>query len=188
MNSNFKTISSWVTEAPPSELENPKSLKASKLDTPLGQMLAIANEEALYLLEFVDCRNLERKMKRFKYTIEQGSTQPIHSIERELSLYFKGILKEFKTPTIVFGTPFQNRVWAELKKIPIGETRSYSNLATAIGKPSAFRAAAQANSSNQLALIIPCHRVINARGTLGGYAGGIARKKWLLDHEKRFNL
>lgn len=168
------------------KIEDTKPLKASRLDTPLGQMLAIANEEALYLLEFVDCRNLERKIEKLRYT--QGSTQPIHAIEKELSLYFKGVLKEFKTPIFLFGTPFQNRVWAELKKIPIGETRSYSNLATAIGKPSAFRAAAQANSSNQLALIIPCHRVINASGTLGGYAGGISRKKWLLDHEKRFNL
>ena len=164
-------------------------LRASWLDTPLGPMIAIADEKALYLLEFVDRRGLEREVERLrtktKSAIIPGHTQPINSIEKELKLYFDGNLREFKTPLLFLGSPFQKCVWEELRKIPHGETRSYSDIAAAVGKSSAFRAVAQANGANQLAIIIPCHRVINKNEGLGGYGGGLARKKWLLNHEKK---
>jgi len=167
---------------------NDKVLKASWLDTLLGPMLAIADEKALYLLEFVDRRGLEREVERLrqktKLAIIPGCTKPISSIENELNQYFEGKLCEFKTPLLFLGSPFQKQVWEELQKIPSGETRSYSDIAVAVGRPLAFRAVAQANGANQLSIIIPCHRVINANGELGGYGGGIIRKKWLLDHEK----
>ena len=163
-------------------------LKAAWLDTPLGPMIAIANEDALYLLEFVDRRGLEREVERLrsrtKSAIVPGTTNPIQLIETELAAYFEGTLQQFETPLLLLGSPFQKQVWNELKKIPPGETRSYLEIARAVGRPTAFRAVALANGANQLAIIIPCHRVINANGELGGYGGGVTRKQWLLDLEK----
>jgi AraC family transcriptional regulator, regulatory protein of adaptative response / methylated-DNA-[protein]-cysteine methyltransferase len=164
-------------------------LKSSWLTTPLGPMLAIADEHALYLLEFAERRNLERELKQLPIktgtTIIPGRTQPIDSIEQELTLYFAGSLKEFKTPVHLLGSPFQQSVWNTLITIPYGHTASYAQEATAMGKPSAHRAVANANGANQLAIIIPCHRIVQSNGKLGGYGGGIARKQWLLDHEKK---
>lgn len=186
--SGFRDAFSRIMGAAPSKIVSDQSLKASWLDTPLGPMLAIADEEALYLLEFVDRRGLEREVERLrqktKSAIIPGSTKPISLIENELKQYFKGKLREFKTPLCFLGSPFQKQVWQELQKIPPGETRSYSDIAIAVGRPTAFRAVAQANGANQLAIIIPCHRVINANGEIGGYGGGVIRKKWLLNHEK----
>ena len=88
-------------------------------------------------------------------------------------------------PTAWLGTPFQHTVWHALQTIPSGETRSYADIAKAIGQPSAYRAVARANGANQLALIVPCHRVINHNGGLGGYGGGLPRKGWLLEHERK---
>lgn len=163
-------------------------LKASEIDTPLGPVIAIANETALYLLEFVDCRGLEREMERLKQRTKSpiipGKTAIIQSIENELSQYFKGKLSTFKTPLFLLGSPFQQKVWQALQKIPHATTCSYTDIATAIGKPTACRAVANANGANQIAIVIPCHRVINADGALGGYGGGISRKQWLIEHEK----
>lgn len=187
--SGFRDAFSRIMGAAPTKLGSRNILKAAWLDTPLGPMLAIADEEALYLLEFVDRRGLEREIERLrrktKSAIIPGHTNPINSIERELNLYFKGLLKEFTTATCLLGSPFQKQVWAELIKIPPGETRSYSEIAKAIGKPTAFRAVAQANGTNQFAIIIPCHRVININGELGGYGGGLTRKEWLINHERK---
>ena len=163
-------------------------LKVSYLETPLGRMIAVANEDALFSLEFVDRKNLEQKAERLRHktgsAIISGQTKQTVLIEKELDFYFKGKLKEFKTPMKFLGTPFQIQVWEELMKIPHGETRSYSDIAHAIGKPTAFRAVAQSNGRNPLAIIVPCHRVINLNGDLGGYSSGLDRKKWLLSLEK----
>lgn len=187
--SGFRDAFSRIMGAAPTKIGLAKILKAAWLDTPLGPMLAIADDEVLYLLEFVDRRGLEREIERLrvrvKATIIPGYTQPISLIENEIIQYFKGSLKEFKTPILALGSPFQKSVWEELQKIPYGETRSYLDIALTIGKPSAFRAVAQANGANQFAIIIPCHRVINTNGDLGGYGGGLMRKKWLINHEKQ---
>jgi AraC family transcriptional regulator of adaptative response/methylated-DNA-[protein]-cysteine methyltransferase len=187
--SGFRDAFSRIMGAPPAKLGQISVLKASWIDTPLGPMLAIANEEALYLLEFVQRRGLEREIERLRQklgsAIIPGKTPPILSIEKELAEYFSGRELEFKTQTALLGSPFQQQVWEELRKIPSGETRSYLDIARALGRPTAFRAVANANGANQLALIISCHRVINTDGKLGGYGGGIARKAWLLDHERR---
>ncbi|MBE1445314.1 bifunctional transcriptional activator/DNA repair enzyme AdaA [Paenibacillus sp. OAS669] len=186
--SGFRDAFSRIMGASPAGLGNQQILKASWLDTRLGPMIAIADEQALYLLEFIDRRGLEREIERLrrktKSAVIPGSTPPIDSIERELRDYFEGKLTEFKTPVKLIGSPFQKKVWEQLQKIPPGQTTSYGNLASAIEKPSAIRAVAQANGANQLAIVIPCHRVINSNGELGGYGGGISRKQWLLDHEK----
>lgn len=186
--SGFRDAFSRIMGSAPNHFKNKKILKAAWLDTPLGPMIAVADEEALYLLEFVDRRGLEREVerlrKKIKLAIIPGETTPIKSIKNELKTYFENKLSEFKTPLFYVGTPFQKRVWDELRKIPIGQTRSYSDLANAVGNSNAYRAVATANGANQIAIVIPCHRVINLNGELGGYGGGIHRKKWLLNHEK----
>jgi AraC family transcriptional regulator of adaptative response/methylated-DNA-[protein]-cysteine methyltransferase len=187
--SGFRDAFSRIMGAAPTKLGHHPILKASWLDTKLGPMIAIGDEEALYLLEFVDRRGLEREVERLrqrtKSAILPGITEPIRFIEAELSEYFEGKLQVFKTPLYLLGSPFQKRVWEELQRIPYGKTRSYAQLAVTIGKPSAFRAVANANGANQFAIVIPCHRVINSNGDLGGYGGGLPRKKWLIQHEKQ---
>jgi len=164
-------------------------LKASLIDTLLGPMIAIADNEGLYLLEFVDKRGLERTVARLMLRIQAevapGVTEPIKSIMVELTSYFEGTLTEFKTPIHLVGTPFQRTVWEELMRIPHGQTRTYATQSEAIGKAAAYRAVANANGANQLAILIPCHRIIKSNGDLGGYAGGITRKQLLIDHEKQ---
>ncbi len=165
-----------------------KLLTTSQIDTPLGTLLAIGDDVALYLLEFVEKKALEREIERLqqkmKSSLIPGKTKPIKQIESELEQYFSGKLSDFKTPLVPIGSPFQKRVWEELQKIPFGETRSYAEMAQAIGKPTAFRAAASANGANQFVIVIPCHRVINSNGALGGYSCGLHRKEWLLKHER----
>jgi AraC family transcriptional regulator of adaptative response/methylated-DNA-[protein]-cysteine methyltransferase len=188
--SGFRDAFSKIMGAPPSSTKKQiQVLKASWLDTPLGPMVAIASEDALYLLEFVDRRGLEREVERLrqrtKSAIIPGTTAPIVLIEQELKAWFNGTLKTFKTPLFLLGSPFQKSVWEALCRIPYGETRSYLQQATMLCNPSACRAVANANGANQIAIVIPCHRIINSNGELGGYGGGIARKQWLIEHEKQ---
>ena len=163
-------------------------LKASLIDTPLGTMLAVTDDEGLYLLEFVDRRGIEKEIARFSkktnLSVVQCTSAPAKKIEAELKEYFSGKIQSFKTPLFLIGTPFQQSVWEELQKIPSGKTRSYAEIAKAIGKPTAFRAVALANGANRIAIVIPCHRVINSSGALGGYGGGIEKKEWSIEHEK----
>lgn len=162
-------------------------MKIHTLDTLLGPMVGIANEKTLFLLEFADRQELEKKIEqlasRTKSTIVSGYTSPIYSIEKELGQYFEGKLKEFTTPLFLFGSHFQQRVWEDLRKIPYGKTISYADLAITTGCPTSYRAVARANGANPFAILIPCHRVINKNGMLGGYSGGTTRKKWLIRHE-----
>ena len=186
--SGFRDAFSRIMGSPPSKSAQQTVLKASWIDTPLGPMIAIADDVGLYLLEFVERRGLEREIERLrlktKAMIIPGTTDPIISIEKELQSYFDGKLKTFTTPIHLMGSPFQKLVWEALMQIPYGQTRSYAAQALMLGKPaSACRAVANANGANQLAIIIPCHRVINTNGDLGGYGGGIMRKQWLLDLE-----
>lgn len=167
-------------------------LKTTQFNTPLGPMIAISDETTLYLLEFTDRRNLDREIEKLKAhmnaSIIPDLTAPLASIKAELKSYFEGTLTEFKTPFHLFGTTFQQLVWTELTHIPYGHTTSYLEQAKRIGKPAACRAVANANGTNQLAIIIPCHRIINSNGKLGGYGAGLTRKQWLLDHEKAHSL
>ncbi len=166
-------------------------LNSSYIKTPLGYMLAIASDAILYLLEFTDHPKLQRRVKRLRtktsQVIIEGHNNLISFVESELIAYFEGSLKEFKTPIKLLGSTFQIAAWQELMHIPYGQTKSYLEQASALGKPTAYRAVANSNGANQLAIIIPCHRIINSSGELGGYGGGIARKKWLLNHESQTN-
>jgi AraC family transcriptional regulator of adaptative response/methylated-DNA-[protein]-cysteine methyltransferase len=167
-----------------------RALFAAWLDTPLGPMIAVADDDALYLLEFADRRGLARQIARLRDRaragIAPGRTAPIAQIEAELAAYFEGRSMGFATPLARLGSPFQCAVWEALLAIPPGRTQSYADLACVIGRPQAVRAAAQANGANPFAIVVPCHRVIAADGALCGYGGGLARKRWLLDHERRW--
>ncbi|WP_016917512.1 methylated-DNA--[protein]-cysteine S-methyltransferase [Rickettsia honei] len=165
------------------------SLKSAWLDTPLGSMLAISDTERLYLLDFVESKGLEYKIKRLKINtksaITEDRTRPIISIEEELKSYFSGTLQKFNTPICLLGSEFQKLVWQELMNVPYGETRSYFTQAKLIGMERSYRAVANANGANKFVIIIPCHRIINNNGKLGGYGSGLDRKKWLIEHERQ---
>ncbi len=187
--SGFRDAFARIMGAPPARAAGTRVLYGSWVDTPLGPMLAIGSDAALHLLEFLDRRGLEREIETLRQrtgaAIVPGRTAPLRSIQQELECYFAGAPLTFATPIAPMGTPFQQRVWDELREIPPGATRSYSELAARIGRPAAARAVARANGANTLAILIPCHRVIAASGELGGYGGGVARKRWLLDHERQ---
>jgi AraC family transcriptional regulator of adaptative response/methylated-DNA-[protein]-cysteine methyltransferase len=165
------------------------TLYTTSINTPLGTMTAVADEQALYVLEFTDNRQLQHKINRLEHatplTMTDGSCHVLNQIAAELDLYFQGLLTQFTTPVALSGSSFQCRVWRQLQTIAHGTTQSYSMLAHSIAAPSAYRAVAQANAANKLAIIIPCHRVIAHNGNLSGYSSGIERKQWLLNHEKK---
>ena len=152
-------------------------------------MIAIAGEDTLHLLEFNDRKALAagiaRLCRRTGMAVVHRRTPLIESLAAALQDYFSG---EAQLPPLALGdhgTEFEKSVWGELVKVPLGETRSYRQIAEAMGRPAAMRAVARANSANQLALLLPCHRIIGAGGALTGYAGGLWRKRWLLEHERR---
>ena len=120
---------------------------------------------------------------RFKLPAAPASHPLLERLELEISEYFAGKRRDFDLPISEPGTPFQERVWTALRGIPYGETRSYADLAREIGDPAALRAVAQANGRNRIAILVPCHRVIGSDGGLGGYGGGVWRKKRLLEIE-----
>lgn len=164
-------------------------LRSARFDSPLGSMMIVADDVGLYLADFDDSRRLDRKIKRVTDHVNAkvipGMNPIIENVFSELSAYFQGRRLQFKTPLHSIGTIFQKRVWIALSQIPMGETQSYADLAKSINAPTAYRAVAQANASNLFSIIVPCHRVINSNQTIGGYAGGVDRKQWLLAHEKR---
>lgn len=166
-------------------------LSASWIDTRLGPMVMLSDAGRLHLLEFVARPDLHRQLHRLQRALNGifrfAETQPAVSAARQLDAYFAGRSLGFDCAIAEVGTPFQLRVWACLQRIPPGETRTYTDLAHAAGKPAAVRAAAAANAMNRCAIIIPCHRIIGMDGNLTGYAGGLERKQWLLEHEMKFN-
>jgi AraC family transcriptional regulator, regulatory protein of adaptative response / methylated-DNA-[protein]-cysteine methyltransferase len=160
----------------------------SRVPTPLGPVLLGTTGEGVCLLEFTDRRMLETQLRRLAQrlgcTFVPGSTDVGGQMARELEEYFAGARREFRTPLLLHGSDFQQRVWTALARIPYGETRSYAEQARMIGAPSAVRAVARANGDNRIAIVIPCHRVVGADGTLTGYGGGLWRKRFLLDLER----
>jgi len=173
----------------PGAMATQPRLLADWLDTALGPMIAVADSRALHLLEFADRKALPAELGRLakaaKGSFGLGSTPPIRQVTAELQSYFAGQSGEFSTPIHLSGTPFQRAVWRALRKIKVGQTWSYSELARAIGRPGAVRAVGAANGANQIAILLPCHRVIGANGALTGYGGGLWRKEKLLELERR---
>jgi len=186
--SGFRGAFNRLVGAAPSRARDVDCLYAQWFETPLGAMLALANDAGLELLEFVDRRGLERELalveRKLKRRILPGSHPLLSQIGEELAAYFAGRALTFSTPLALSGSPFQCAVWNELRAIPVGTTRSYAEIAAAIGHPAAVRAVGRANGDNRLCIIVPCHRVIGADGALTGYGGGLWRKQWLLEHER----
>jgi len=159
------------------------------IDTPLGPMIAAARDEGVCLLEYTTPGRLESQLarirRRFGSDPAPGGHPLIDRLSEELARYFDGTLTVFATPLLIDGTTFQVRVWNALLRIPYGETRSYDDLARELGSVGAQRAVGHANGSNPLAIVVPCHRVINKSGKLGGYGGELWRKQALLALESR---
>jgi len=176
----------------PAEYKGRHLLKADWIETPIGSMLAVADLNALHLLEFFDRKALPTELTRLRKitgsSIAFGRLSPIDRIERELGDYFSGSRACFETPLICHGSAFTRAVWDALRAVPPGLCRSYSDIAASLGRPTAMRAVARANGANQIAIVIPCHRIIGADGALIGYGGGLWRKRWLIEHEKRHPL
>jgi methylated-DNA-[protein]-cysteine S-methyltransferase len=148
--------------------------------SPIGDLLLTSDGEALTGLHMCERRG---KPTSAPATGSRRDDSAFRSIREQLAAYFRGELLEFEIPLRMFGTPFQRQVWAGLQAIPYGLTVSYAELAQKIGRPGASRAVGSANGRNPIAIIVPCHRVIAADGTLGGYGGGLDRKEWLLELE-----
>ena len=164
-------------------------LYTATISTPLGNMVAITDEQQVYLLEFADCQNLPRKKARVlsetSNRMQEDFSPPIQSLQQELNAYFSGTLRQFHTPLCIIGTEFQKNAWAALRQIPYGHVISYANQAIAAGNSRAVRAVASTNGANRLSIMVPCHRVLRTGGALGGYTSGCARKQWLINHEQK---
>ena len=184
-NDSFKTIFG----VSPSNSKEQKVINLMRLETPLGTMYAGAVEQGICLLEFTDRKMLETELKSLSKLLNariiQGANKHFNLLSDQLGEYFEGKRKEFTVPLFTPGSEFQQTVWKELQNIPYGSTRSYKQQAQALKRPEAIRAVANANGMNRISILIPCHRVIGEDGNLTGYGGGIWRKKWLLDMEKR---
>ncbi|HEV7282727.1 MAG TPA: methylated-DNA--[protein]-cysteine S-methyltransferase [Pirellulaceae bacterium] len=158
------------------------------LPSPLGPLIAGATSKGICLLEFTDRRMLEAQFatvqRLFAAPAVPGTNEHLEQVKVELAGYFEGTTHEFHVPLVFPGTPFQKQVWDQLLAIPYGETRSYQDLAVAVSNPKAVRAVGRANGLNRIAIVIPCHRVVNKGGQLGGYGGGLRRKQALLDLER----
>jgi methylated-DNA-[protein]-cysteine S-methyltransferase len=169
-----------------SKRPEPLQLTLDRIETPVGTvLLAVDREGAVRALDFVGYEDRMMRLLRRHYgdaPLTDGRAP--ERVRTAVAAYFAGDLAALDGLTVrTAGTEFQRSVWAALRAIPAGETRTYGQLAAAIGKPKAVRAAGLANGQNPVAVIVPCHRVIGANGTLTGYAGGLERKRWLLDHE-----
>ncbi|WP_421787206.1 bifunctional transcriptional activator/DNA repair enzyme AdaA [Hyphobacterium sp.] len=187
--SGFRQAFARLAGKAPFAFTDQEILKAHWLDTPLGPMIAVADNTHLHLLEFADRKALPTELKKLETSaggIGIGETPITMQIAHELDAFFDGRSARFETPLKLHGSAFTREVWRELIKIPAGATRSYLQLAEAIGNPNATRAVARANGANQIAIVIPCHRVIGADGSLTGYGGGLWRKQKLISLEQQY--
>lgn len=173
--------------APGSAKSAAQPILVTRILTPLGPMVAGANDDGIALLEFAERRRLERQVrtvsKRLATTCTPGDHAWLRKLESQLAEYFDGKRTTFDVPLVLPGTDFQRDVWSRLVEIPSGETRSYDAIARAIGRPKAVRAVGRANGDNRIAILVPCHRVVGSDGRLTGYGGGLWRKQALLDLE-----
>lgn len=142
--------------------------------SPIGKLRIVVDESSLVVLDFNEDEKKQSDEHRY-----------INEVKKQLNEYFKGTRKLFDLNIKINGTDFQNKVWNELTKIPYGETISYKELATRIGNDKACRAVGNANNKNKISIVIPCHRVVGSNKKLVGYAGGLEKKEWLINHENK---
>ncbi len=187
--SGFRDAFSRAFGAPPGRSRaDGARVVVTMLESPLGPLLAGATDEGIVFLEYTDRRMLEHNFaslrRRFACGIVPGQHDLLDRLRDELAQYFSGARREFTLPLASRGTPFQDKVWRELRRSPFGQTISYDELAVRIGQPTAQRAVARANGMNYVCILIPCHRVIGKDGSLTGYGGGLWRKRLLLELER----
>ncbi len=187
--SGFRDAFAKTFGAAPGKARATDCVQVAWVESPVGPLLLGATEKGVALLEFTDRRALESQLdilrKRLKRALVPGTNERVEEARRQLADYFAGRRQQFDLPLDAPGTPFELAVWGELLRIPYGETRSYEDLAKRVGRPGGSRAVGQANGRNRVAIVIPCHRVVNKDGELGGYGGGLWRKRFLLDLEQR---
>jgi AraC family transcriptional regulator of adaptative response/methylated-DNA-[protein]-cysteine methyltransferase len=185
--SGFREAFQKTFGLPPGKTAKADCIRLAWLDTPMGPMIAGATDGGICLLDFTDRRMLEHQFamlkRRFKAGLAPGRHPHLTTLRRELGEYFAGKRQAFDVPIEMRGTPFQMSVWRELREIPYGKTRSYEDMARRVGSPAAVRAVGTANGLNTISIVVPCHRVVNKNGELGGYGGGLWRKRRLLHLE-----
>jgi AraC family transcriptional regulator of adaptative response/methylated-DNA-[protein]-cysteine methyltransferase len=185
--SGFREAFHKVFGQPPGRSDEANCIRLAWMETPLGPMIAGATDAGVCLLEFTDRRMLEQQLKtlqrRFKAALAPADHKYLTQLKAELGDYFAGTRQSFTVPIDAPGTPFEESVWRALCRIPYGETRSYADIAVAVSSPAAVRAVGRANGMNRIAIVVPCHRVVNKSGQLGGYGGGLWRKRRLLHIE-----
>jgi AraC family transcriptional regulator of adaptative response/methylated-DNA-[protein]-cysteine methyltransferase len=186
--SGFREAFTRAFGKPPGRAEGTGCISLGWIASPLGPLLAGATDAGICLLCFADPGSLDQQARslarRHALPLVPGGHPHLDRLERELEEYFAGRRRAFTLPLAPAGTPFQERVWKALEKIPYGETRSYEDIARALGDRRAVRAVGSANGQNRILILIPCHRVVNKDGRLGGYAGGLRRKEFLLALER----
>lgn len=185
--SGFRAAFARVLGVSPAGFSGQELVRADWFDTELGPMIAVSDKRHLLMLEFFERKSIASELRSIQKaangSIGVGSFDPIERIKVEITDFLAGQDVTFKTPLAPIGTPFHKSVWAALRDIPVGRTQSYGELARSLGRPTAARAVARANGANPIAIVVPCHRVIGADGTLTGYGGGLWRKRWLIEHE-----
>jgi len=156
-----------------------------EMESPIGSIFIGWTENGLVEVDFIE----KRSLKQILADLREEGFEPLSGLSAkpadQLTEYFEGRRWSFSCKLEVYGSPFQRKVWNELLKIPYGMTKSYGEIARAIGRPQGARAIGSANHANRISIIVPCHRVIGSDGKLVGYGGGLDRKRWLLDHESR---
>jgi len=186
--SGFNSMFKNIIGASPLKSKNRRIVNITHIETDLGIMIAGATDKGICMFEFADYKLIDLEFKQlvsiFKAPLVQGDNPYFGLLRGQLEEYFKGERRIFDIPLDLAGTEFQKQVWLSLLKIPYGSTTTYAKQAELLGKPSAVRAVANANGKNKISIILPCHRVIGADGTLTGYGGGIWRKKKLLEFEQ----
>jgi AraC family transcriptional regulator of adaptative response/methylated-DNA-[protein]-cysteine methyltransferase len=187
--SGFRAAFAQTFGRPPGKSREIDCLFTAWIESPLGPLIAAASADGTCLLEFANRRATDMQVaalrKWFGCAIVPGSNAHLEQLRDELSRYFTGALREFRVPLDYPGSPFQRRVWDRLRQIPYGETVTYASLARDLGAPAAARAVGRANGQNRIAILIPCHRVVNQDGQLAGYGGGLWRKQALLELEQQ---
>ncbi len=187
--SGFSEAFKKIVGTNPNAAKSVNVINIHRITTPLGPMIVGATVGGICLLEFTDRRMFEFELKDLqrllKANLVHGVNEHILNTEQQIHEYFAGKRKVFDLPLAAPGTEFQKSVWRQLATIPYGRTRSYEEQAIALNKLKAIRAVASANGHNRISIVIPCHRVIGKDGSLTGYGGGLWRKKWLLDFEKK---
>ena len=185
--SGFREAFARTFGRPPGKSRDADCVLVTWIESPIGPLVAGATREGVCLLEFTERRMLETQFetlrRRLKCPIVPGSNAHLVDLETQLAEYFSGTRRKFDLPLVCPGSAFEKSVWDALLEIPYGQTVTYRDLARRLGKPGAARAVGHANGCNRVAIVVPCHRVVGAGGTLGGYGGGIWRKRRLLELE-----